>query len=574
MAKIDFQLESGSSKIDFQPIDFQPEGQGRGFDIRGAIANQPELVRGALAGVGGLATNPVDIPSLLQAAVSGLTAGSTRATLEYPALPGQMAQGANLPANLINLVNLISGGRTPSVQVPISGTGLTSGIDRLLGQPTIGGQIASGLTEIATGSVSPQFIGGVAGATTKTLSPIVSGTEKVFKSPQALKRVQSGIAKTQAEISNVPLKKLQLTEDLQKTRLGGKQMQSKLAEGFKAKTEALNKELFSKSNVVSESSKQRLRSMFSDMSKTYRQGLDDAENAMAVRGDLIMPQEYLDSVVSKTINSTIERGISESEPAVQAMKKIQNALKTGQRNTGILDRNGIEIVLPDPKNPIKVAELKDLRNRIYDTISPGFKSGNKYADVNDAVASNFLSNHGDFIETKVPELGQLNREFRPLAQARNWAMKTFKPYNESEIERGASVLRNIASGKPNQTSINYLKQLELGSGRFKGTGKISSDIEKIGSDIRATKQAFETAKQQLTDSIDFQISKLNNQKAMIEKRNINLKFRTEKLKQIESSIKRLNTIRKTIIGIVIGGIALQVFPSAKRAATEAIKYLP
>jgi len=41
--------------------------------------------------------------------------------------------------------------------------------------------------------------------------------------------------------------------------------------------------------------------------------------------------------------------------------------------------------------------LRNFKNKIYDTLSSGVKSGNKYSGIDDQVANVFLRNHGSFI---------------------------------------------------------------------------------------------------------------------------------------------------------------------------------
>ena len=204
----------------------------------------------------------------------------------------------------------------------------------------------------------------------------------------------------------------------------------------------------------------------------------------------------------------------------------------------------------DMTKPLNLTELRNFKNKIYDTLSSGVKSGNKYSGIDDQVANVFLRNHGSFIGELSPELKQLNVEFAPMANARAWAMKTFKPYNVNDIQRGANVLENIATGKnPNQTNINYLKQLEEGSGSFQGAGDLTGRTGAIGKGIKDLKQSFDLAKKNLVDSTDYRLHQL------------------AVLGSKQGELKDLIKTRNWIAGITLGAAAAKVFNAGKLAKT-------
>jgi len=368
-------------------------------------------------------------------------------------------------------------------------------------------------------------LGAAEGMIGKAGSFVVGGIKKAFTAGKDLKNVET-------ELSQQPLTKLNLSNEIRNVRNVSKEQIPKMEKSFTDKIDTLKSELKKHSQIVSGQNKTKLQGLFKNISSTYRKGLDQAENVLIKKGTIIKPQEYIDDVIEKTFNELRSKGFPEDSPAFNEISKVKDNLSNLYKST-----------------ELKLSDLRNLKNQVYDSLSSSVKSGNKYADANDQVANIFLKNHGEYIGKLSPELSQLNKEFAPMANARAWASKTFKPYNDFEIQRGANVLERIAkSDVPNKTDLNYIKQLEEGSGRFKGSGSLKGNVEKIGKDIKLTKESFDTAKKKLIDSADYKINQLQDRIARLQERGIKLGFEREKL-------KKLITTRNIIIGITLTSVA-------------------
>lgn len=301
--------------------------------------------------------------------------------------------------------------------------------------------------------------------------------------------------------------KKSMQADIQKA--GNQDLQG-LTTAFKQTKSELDKSIYNEATLLSSQGKSKIKNLTKNMTETYRKGLDEAEEALASRGETIISSEYR-NVVDSAIEEAISKNLPEGSPAFSKLRKISRALDAGERDTGVLDSKGNKIILANPDDPISLKDVKNLKNQVYDALSSGVKEGAKYATEEDEVANIFLRKHGEFMAKKSPELAELNAEFAPLAQARSWAMKNFRPFNENEITRAANVLSRIAKSKnPSQTDLNYLKQLESGSGRFKGTGSLRGGIEATGTKAKNIQTQFESAKKQLIDSTEYRIKQLES----------------------------------------------------------------
>ena len=212
----------------------------------------------------------------------------------------------------------------------------------------------------------------------------------------------------------------------------------------------------------------------------------------------------------------------------------------------------------DPNRNLSLKDIKIIKNKIFDKVSVGAKTGSKYYEIDDQAVNIFLKNHGEYIGDISPELKQLNSEFAPMANARAWAMKTFRPYNELEIQKGADILERLAKNQvPNQTDLNYLKVLAEGSGRFKGANELRGITTETGKKLLLQKEEFDLARKNLIDATNYRINQLQNQMAELRARKIDLTMQRE---QFQNLIKLRNKIIVATV-LVIG--AETIYKKAK-----------
>jgi len=381
-----------------------------------------------------------------------------------------------------------------------------------------------------TQGIIPKITGQVVGKTKEVvgqgISKGVSNLKDIAYSGKNLKAVN-------AELANQPLQKLDLNNQIRDLRISSKGTIQEMTDTFQTTNQVLQDTLANEAKLQASQNQGTLKTLFEDMSKTYKMGLNQTEKTMASRGKSLQ-SSYFSEVIDNTLKTAKDYGVEMHDPTVRALMDVQATLK---KTAG---------------KPLSLDKMIILKNKIYSASQMGKDF------VNDA----FMRNYGSFLEKFAPELKALNKEFTPMIQAKGWAIKTFKPYNADEIQKGANALMQIANGKvPNQTSINYLETLSKGSGGFKGAGNLTGKTTEIGSEIKNTKGLFNVAKQDLMRSTDFQINKLQTEIASLQKRGIELGQRAKQLNDLKK-------IRNIIIGTVLAGTVL------KGTASKVLQVIP
>ena len=364
-------------------------------------------------------------------------------------------------------------------------------------------------------------------------------TKGVFTAGKELKAIKS-------ELISQPLKKLNLQESILDLRNSSKTTIGEMTQTFNKTKDVLSRTLSEEAQAQSEAIKPKLKELFSEMTKTYGKGLETAENELANKKTLIGSRDYLSSVIENTVNDAMQRGIPNDNKIIKILGGIKKEIAK----------------LPDTKTTIK--ELQVFKNKILENISSSVKSGSRFgSEFDDQVGGIFIKNHGQFIGKLSPELTELNKAFAPMANARTWAIRNFKPFNTQEIQRGANVLMKIAKGEvPDKTAMNYFKTLEEGVGEFKGAGNLTGKTVQIGKEIRTAKEAFDLARYNLVKSTDLKIFNLKKEMADLAAKGIEF---GQKQKELEGIIK----IRNLIIATTIGSIILP--PAIKRLLTGGIE---
>ena len=203
----------------------------------------------------------------------------------------------------------------------------------------------------------------------------------------------------------------------------------------------------------------------------------------------------------------------------------------------------------DSGNSISLEKLKGLKNSVY-------------SGTDDPIANAFLRGHGELIGEKSKSFSQLNLEFAPARQARKAAIRTFQPYEEQAVSRGAKAIENIASGK----ELDFIKTMESGSGRFKGIGKIGGKTTEL---VGKRKQLLDSAESRIrTLSDDIEANKAlirrlsSEEKGNILTRQATLSKRKARLQAKEKELGRLNTFRRGLIAgtaVGVGGLLFKSF---------------
>jgi hypothetical protein len=327
---------------------------------------------------------------------------------------------------------------------------------------------------------------------------------------------------------------LEINQVINETRAASKAKLAEMTDTFRNAASELGRGLSTEAQSQSVANKGKLKELFKAVTETYGKGLSDAESALIESGEQLSTKKYVVDVVDKTINEAVARGVSEGESVMKNLFKIKKTLGKATE--------------------LKVESLRPIRDSVG-KISSAVESA-KYSDAGDQVIMLFTKNHGQFIGEHIPDLAELNKYFAPMANARSWATKVFKPFNIAEVQRGANVLERYAKGEiPDATIMNYLKTLEEGSGPFAGAGKLTGRTITIGEKIRDTKEAFNVAKATLIAKTDSRIFSLKKELADLAVRGI---MNAQKEKELESMVK----IKRALVAIALGSTFLP--PAVKR----------
>ena len=282
-------------------------------------------------------------------------------------------------------------------------------------------------------------------------------------------------AEIPTEKNTLGIKEASIKQSITDIKSASKADVNEMAATFEKTNKTLQDTLTNEAKLATEQNKGTLKDLFKNMSETYKSGLAQAEKEMAARG-----AQPIKGGFSKVIDDTLETAknyrIDANDPVIKALNKAKANLADGK--------------------PLTLDQMVVLKKEIYNASKMG----------DDFINDEFMRNYGKFLEDSAPELKALNQEFGPMADAKKWANRKFIPYTEAEITKGQSVLEKLATGeKPDQTTINYLKNLSEGSGRFKGAGDLTGGTTKAGENIKMTQKMYDDALDTLRTSTDRQL---------------------------------------------------------------------
>lgn len=405
------------------------------------------------------------------------------------------------------------------------------------------GEIALPLAKPIAGAIEyfPTILKGVSGSVKKaatTVSDIATSGKKLATAESGLEDLKNVKTDLSAQKAELPVKentqtliKNDINRSIDSVKAAKTAGIKDMTNTFKETNQTLQNTLQNKAELQTAQNKGTLKTLFKDMSDTYKSGLDQAEQAMAKRGATLKSSDF-SKVIDDTLQIAKDYGVDVNDSTIKALKEVQAELAKGK--------------------PLSLDKLTVLKQKIYNASSMG----------KDFVNDEFMRNYGVFLEKYAPELKALNEEFAPMAQAKRWATKTFAPYDEAVIDKGAKVLTDLAKGeKPTQTTANYLKNLSEGSGSFKGAGDLAGETTKAGENIKVTEKMFNDAKNNLLTSTDKQLADLDTQLKQVEDKISSIKTEGKKLgksiadqnaliKQQTNIVKRLTNLKKIRNGII------------------------
>jgi hypothetical protein len=216
--------------------------------------------------------------------------------------------------------------------------------------------------------------------------------------------------------------------------------------------------------------KNKLRPVSKENSKIYREGLDLAEKSANIT------QSKVSSILEQSIDEALEQGVNENSALITAMKEELGNIKPGSKTR--FDYESLTNVADVEDSKLSLEAIRNLKSRLFKVAD---KSQDHADEVGNAI---FMKNYGKEIASQSSEFQAMQSEYAPFVEAKKWAYRTFKPFTKDEIPNGNRVLKRIASGSANAEDFAYLKRLENGSGRFKGTGEMRQSSQSMADSLR------------------------------------------------------------------------------------------
>lgn len=364
--------------------------------------------------------------------------------------PGMMEDKNTIPAFLQTLPSNLIGSQVDMMANPLQAA-IGAGIGKYA-EPVMGA-VGKGASFVGKGIADSPFGKAIGGAW--------DTAGQIFGSGKDLKNVEGQLASNESQTT-----------------------------GLQGAREVAKDNLSNSALDASESAKGKISSTAKGWSDTYGEGLDQAEEDLANSGTKLKKSDYLKNVVEPSIQQAHEMNLPSDNPTLSKLYQLHSKLSpptTTEEFVPEMDMMGNYSKPPESAvfdDNLNVKDFRDIKNSVLDSISSGFKKGTASAKPEDVAGNIFLKNHGNYVASVSEDMANMNKEFGPAANSRNWAYKVFKPGKPDEVQRGANVLERIAKGTHNADDLNYLDQLEKGSGRFKGTGNLRGNTQSYADQIK------------------------------------------------------------------------------------------
>lgn len=298
---------------------------------------------------------------------------------------------------------------------------------------------------------------------------------------------------------------------------------------------ALDKKFLNVSDKTATDIQESLPKYFRDNSTVYGNKLNDISEGLAKNGNEITRGE-MSSIMKDTLNESKDELLAHGKP-MNEIEYLNNkySLEPVANESGLLDSSGKTLKnIPNPDEKLNFKEVVEDIKKVRGSLSARAKSGIKYSP-EDVVAAKFMQKWGGYLETKVPELKELNKEYAPIIETMKTAGKYFKPYSQGVDKlQGVSFLRQMADDKMQTSGKKLMDILQNGTDNFPGIGTKTGELEK-------TLQSREAVKKSIDDTIkEYDTHKRNAQDLLAKEQDL-----INKKKEV------MGMLRKT--GITIAG---------------------
>lgn len=250
---------------------------------------------------------------------------------------------------------------------------------------------------------------------------------------------------------------------------------------------ALNKKVLDVSDKTAGEIQASLPAYFKQNSAIYGQQLDNISDGLVQSKNEITRGE-MSKVMQDTLNESQEERLPNGQP-MQELQLLDQKYTLSPKASGILGADGKPIMMGvDTGEKLDFKDVVEDVKKVRNALSSKARTGVAYTP-EDVVAAKFMQKWGDYLETKVPALRELNQEYAPIIQTMKTAGKYFKPYSAGVDKiQGVSFLRQVANDKMQATGKKLLDLLQNGTDRFPGIGDKTGELESLKSQQAAVKQ--------------------------------------------------------------------------------------
>lgn len=253
---------------------------------------------------------------------------------------------------------------------------------------------------------------------------------------------------------------------------------------------ALNKKVLDVSDKTAGEIQSALPKYFKQNSTIYGNQLDNISDQLVQSKNEITRGE-MSKVMQDTLNESQEERLPNGQP-MQEIQYLNDKYNLSPKPSGILGADGKPIMVgADPTEKIAFKDVVEDVKKVRNALSSKARSGVVYTP-EDVVAAKFMQKWGDYLETKVPALKELNKEYAPIIQTMKTAGKYFKPYDAGVNPlQGVSFLKQVANDKLQSTSKRLLDLLQNGTQRFPGIGNKTGELENLNAQQKAIKNEID-----------------------------------------------------------------------------------
>lgn len=482
-----------------------------------------------------------DVASTAVGLVEGATGGLARPAInKIEDFLGVDVPDGNLIGNMAGFVagpgKLIRGATAPMQGIKFAGPalrGITEGAVGGFVAPTERGKELD--VETRVGQAALGMAVGVAG---EVLGAAFSGFGKFMNANKQIKDLS--LAKEQLRINSGKVDVTQFDEQIRTLKSSLKDALKVQADSTKSQVQALSKQLKNEAETSAEAIKQPTLRYMREFRDQWGKNFDDLLSGADEAG---LTVKELKQIEDEVLGELRDSGIELTGAPLRAIKSFSRQITKPEKSATLLNRFGKP--LSSGENLDKVIpnmQVIQAKRSVSGALSSMSKTRGQYTP-EDVAGVIFNKKIAQKLENNIDGLGALNEEYKKFSDLAKFAHKRLGSGRGEFEAPGASLIKNVATGKATKTEISAVTKLEQATG-IKFTGKAKS----IGTSIEDIQNLSKAQKQATITKFNTQIADLSKKKRDLVTTRKN--FKNESLK-LDQEILNLQKLRD---GIAFGSL--------------------